>query len=31
MELSDYLIGPNTKKTINGKNLFLRLIIKKIN
>jgi hypothetical protein len=31
MDLSDYLIGNNTKKTVNGKNLFSRLIIKKIN
>jgi hypothetical protein len=31
MNLSEYLIGPDTKKTLDGKNLFLRLVIKKIN
>lgn len=31
MDLSEYLIGSNTKKTLDGKNLFSRLVIKKIN
>jgi hypothetical protein len=28
MNLSEYLIGPGTKKTVNGRNLFSRLVIK---